>query len=345
MLKQLEGARLGLFIFIGTVLIVISIFLLGSKENLFSRTIEIKTFFNQVEGLKNGAPVRLSGYDVGSVSQISLSEDTTGYVEVRMNINVALKHFIRIDSRATVETEGLVGKKIITITPGSPDMPEVVNGSIIQSKEPVNIGKIIEETESVMSYMKDLTKEFSEIFAKVNKGEGTVGKLVNDEQLYRAAVSITRTADRSLDSITLRLNQVSDFLISSGSNVDRVIKNVNFAVEDIQNIIKDVENGKGLLGMLVADQKLSDSVRTLVNNLTQTSSEANLAALRLAENMEALKHNWLFKTYFEQRGYWDKVEYQKEIDAQLDELKNQNKILDEKIIELMQLEKKFQKSN
>lgn len=345
MLKQLEGARLGLFIFIGTVLIVISIFLLGSKENLFSSTIEIKTFFNQVEGLKNGAPVRLSGYDVGSVSQISLSEDTTGYVEVRMNINVALKHFIRIDSRATVETEGLVGKKIITITPGSPDMPEVSNGSIIQSKEPVNIGKIIEETESVMSYMKDLTKEFSEIFAKVNKGDGTIGKLVNDEQLYSAAVSITRTADRSLDSITLRLNQVSDFLISSGTNVDRIIQNVNLAVEDIQSIIKDVENGKGLLGMLVADQKLSDSVKTLVNNLTQTSAEANLAASRLAENMEALKHNWLFKTYFEQRGYWDRAEYQKEIDAQLDELRNQNKILDEKIIELMQLEKKYQKSN
>ncbi|MBX3006885.1 MAG: MCE family protein [Melioribacteraceae bacterium] len=345
MLKQLEGARLGLFIFIGTVLIVISIFLLGSKENLFSRTIEIKTFFNQVEGLKNGAPVRLSGYDIGSVSQISLSEDTTGYVEVKMNINVALKHFIRIDSRATVETEGLVGKKIITITPGSPDMPEVTNGSIIKSKEPVNIGKIIEETESVMSYMKDLTKEFSEIFAKVNKGDGTIGKLVNDEQLYRAAVSITRTADRSLDSITLRLNQVSDFLVSSGTNVDRIIQNVNFAVEDIQSIIKDVENGKGLLGMLVADQKLSDSVKTLVNNLTQTSAEANIAASRLAENMEALKHNWLFKTYFEQRGYWDKAEYQKEIDLQLDELRNQNKILDEKIIELMQLEKKYQKSN
>jgi phospholipid/cholesterol/gamma-HCH transport system substrate-binding protein len=345
MLKQLEGARLGLFIFIGTVLIVISIFLLGSKENLFSRTIEIKTFFNQVEGLKNGAPVRLSGYDIGSVSQISLSEDTTGYVEVKMNINVALKHFIRIDSRATVETEGLVGKKIITITPGSPDMPEVTNGSIIKSKEPVNIGKIIEETESVMSYMKDLTKEFSEIFAKVNKGDGTIGKLVNDEQLYRAAVSITRTADRSLDSITLRLNQVSDFLVSSGTNVDRIIQNVNLAVEDIQSIIKDVENGKGLLGMLVADQKLSDSVKTLVNNLTQTSAEANIAASRLAENMEALKHNWLFKTYFEQRGYWDKAEYQKEIDLQLDELRNQNKILDEKIIELMQLEKKYQKSN
>ena len=117
MFKQLEGARLGIFIFLGTVMLVLSIFLLGNKEKLFSSTIEIKAYFNQIEGLKPGAPVRLSGYDVGSVQSISLESGSNGRVEVVLNIDIALKKFIRIDSQAAVETEGLVGKRLLQSHP------------------------------------------------------------------------------------------------------------------------------------------------------------------------------------------------------------------------------------
>jgi len=78
MFKQLEGARLGLFVFLGTVLIVLSIFLIGNRESLFVTSITINSRFESVEGLKTGAPVRLSGYTIGSVNSISLADDTTG---------------------------------------------------------------------------------------------------------------------------------------------------------------------------------------------------------------------------------------------------------------------------
>jgi len=341
MLKQLEGARLGIFIFFGTILLILAIFLIGNKEKLFTTTIEIKAYFNQIEGLKSGAPVRLSGYDIGSVSSISLISDTSAKVEVKMRIDNELKHFIRLDSRASVETEGLVGKKIVSITPGSPAAAEIEDDGIIQTKSPVNIAKIIEETEAVMGYMKDLTKNFSEIFAKVNQGEGSIGRLINDDKLYNSAVSITQTADKSLSAITARLNEISDIIISTSGTIKSILTDVDKTIVDVQRIISKVDNGEGALGKLIGDKNMGDSIKTIITNLSRTSGEAHIAVARLAENMEALKHNWLFKGYFEQRSYWDTPAYEKDIDVKLSELKKQNELLEAKMKELKALESKL----
>jgi len=342
MLKNLEGARLGIFIFLGTVLLVISIFLLGSKEKLFTGTVEIKTYFNQIEGLKAGAPVRLSGYDIGSVSGIALVDEKSGNVEVKMRIDNDLKHFIRLDSEAAIETEGLVGKKIVTITPGSANVEEINDGGILKSKNPLNISVIMEQTESTISYLKDLTKDLSEIIAKVNQGEGTIGKIVNDDRLYESAVTITKNADKSLSAVTQNLNSVSDIIIDMTNSIKSIITNVDDAITDVRGVVNKVNNGEGALGALIADKKLADSVKVVIANLTKTSDDARMATSSLAENMEALKHNWLFKGYFERRGYWNKAEYESEIDTKLEELKNQNKILDEKIKEMLELQQKLE---
>jgi phospholipid/cholesterol/gamma-HCH transport system substrate-binding protein len=343
MLKQLEGARLGIFIFFGTVLLVLSIFLLGSKEKLFTRTSEVKAYFSQIEGLKSGAPVRLSGYDIGSVSSISFAADSTAKVEVKMKIDNALKHFIHLDSEAAIETEGLVGKKIVTITAGSADAPEIGDGGVIRSKNPVNISAIMEETESIMGNIKNLTKEFSEIFSKVNKGEGSIGRLVNDDQLYKSAVNVTQSADRSMSIITKRLDEIADIIVKISASMKSIVGNIDSATIDVRNLVHKVNKGEGVLGSLIGDKKIADSVRTMLKNLVKTSDDARIATSSLAENMEALKHNWLFKNYFEERGYWSQSEYEKAIDLQLGELKKQQEIVDRKMKELKELELRLQK--
>ena len=343
MLKQLEGARLGIFIFLGTVLMVLAIFLLGSKEKLFTSTIEIKAYFDQIEGLKSGAPVRLSGYDIGSVSSVSFANDASAKVEVKMRIVNELKHLIKFDSEASIDTEGLVGKKIVAITPGSSDAAEVANGGVIKSKTPMNIAKIIEETESVMGYMKDLTKDFSEIFAKVNQGKGSIGKLVNDEQLYKSAVNVTQSADKSMNTITKRLDEISDIIVNTSGSLKSIVGNVDVTINDLRNILSNVKNGEGVLGKLISDKKMADSISSVIHNLVKTSDQTRIATSSLAENMEALKHNWLFKSYFEERGYWSQSEYEKAIDLQLGELKKQQEIVDQKMKELKELETRLQK--
>ncbi len=337
MFKQLEGARLGIFVFLGTVLLVLSIFLLGNKEKLFSSTIEIKAFFNQIEGLKPGAPVRLSGYDVGSVSSISLSSDTTGRVEVRMRIDNELKQFIRIDSRASIETEGLVGKKIVTINPGTSDAAVISDGGVLQSKNPVNVSAIIEETQAIMKNVKNLSGSFADVFDRINKGEGSIGKLVNDDALYNSTVSITQTADKSLTSITKRMEQISDIIVDATDGVKKIITNVDATLADVKHLVQETEKGEGVLGKLIADKSMGDSLKTMISNLTKTTEAARIASVSFADNMEALKHNWLFKSYFEQRGYWSTTEYEKMINDQIEEMKKQQEILKKMMDEMREL--------
>jgi len=341
MLKHLEGAKLGIFIFLGTALLVLAIFLIGSKDALFSDNIYIKSYFDNVEGLRTGASVRLNGLNVGSVSEVRLLERNQYRVEVTMRINRDIRQFIRLDSEASIETEGIIGSKIITITPGSQENAAIDDGGVIMSQSAINMNQIIAETQDIMVYMKDLTKEFSEVLAKVNKGEGTIGKLINDDKLYLETVNIVETADTALYSIVDRLDRVSGFIIGIGTNVEEIVANVDSAAIDLRNLIGSIEKGEGALGALIADESVYDSIKTVINNLTKTTYAAKAGTEAFAENMEALKRNWLFKKYFEERGYWSKAEYEKELDIQLESIEQSKKELDVKIQRLEELEKKL----
>jgi phospholipid/cholesterol/gamma-HCH transport system substrate-binding protein len=342
MLKHLEGARLGIFIFLGTVLLILAIFTIGNRDSLFVSSITVKTYFTKVQGLRTGAPVRLSGYDIGSVSNMTLASDTSGRVEVTMRIDEEVRQFIRLDSEASIETEGLVGKQVISISPGSTDLEIVSDGGVIKAKDPVSVEAIIKEVQDIMAYVKDITKEFSGIAAKINNGEGTIGKLINDQQLYYAAVDITKSADRNLTTITERLEDVSNFIISLGGGVEDIMNNVDSAIVDVKYMISDIKNGKGTLGLLMKDESVYDSVKTTINNLVATTEATMVGARRFAENMEALKHNWLFKSYFEERGYWETADYEKSLDEKILELRKQNEELQKRINQLKELEEKVE---
>lgn len=339
MLKDLSGAKLGIFIFFGSVLLVIGIFMLGNKDQLFVSTFNIKAYFKNTEGLRNGASVRFGGIDVGAVRDIKIMPDTSGLVEVSMRIKSEIRRFIKKDSRASIETEGLVGNKVVLITMGSDKSDIISDGGTILSKEPLSFADVIEETQGILSYTKEMTKNLSEIIARVNSGEGTIGKILNDEELYNAATNITKTADRSLTSLTEDLKNIITLFDELGRGVETVVKNTNNVVAGIDTLLKGVSEGKGVLGTLMTDQGTEGkSINRILENLVQVSEDTKVSASRLAENMEALKHNWLFKTYYENRGYWDKAEFEKQIDSKLTELNEKIQILDKKIIELKSLE-------
>lgn len=339
MLKNLSGARLGVFVFLGALLIIIAVFLVGNKDSLFVSTYTVKTYFTTVEGLRNGASVRLSGLDIGSVSNIEIAPDTTGRVIVTMRIKSDMKNFVRQDSRASIETEGLVGNKIVVISVGSVSFNEVGDGGFIKSKSPVSIAQLIEEGQSMLSYVKNITKDFSAIVGKINSGEGTLGKIVNDDELYNASTSMIRTADKSLNSMTGRLNDITDVVIDVSRDFKKIVADIDSVIWKTNAIIQNVKDGRGIIGSLLAENSpYNDSLQVMLKNVMTTSEEIKLGASKFSENMEALKHNWLFKSYFEQRGYWDQSEYERTINLKILELKERTRLLDEKIIELNRLE-------
>jgi len=341
MIKDLSGAKLGIFIFIGSALLVIGIFLLGNKEALFRPTFTVKAYFSNIEGLRNGAPVRLGGIDVGSVKNIEIVKDTTGRVEVSMRLVNEIQRFIRKDTRASIETEGLVGNKVVILEIGSSTADLIEEGGTIQSKDPVGFGAVIQETQGIMGYTKEMTKNMAEIVEKINKGQGTIGKILTDENLYDQATQLKKRADQSLGAVITELEKVSEIFKGLGNGVNEVIANVNRVVIEVDTIISDVSKGRGMLGQVLLEGGKYDSLFTFtMSEVQKTSIDARVAASRLSENMEALKHNWLFKSYFEERGYWDKSEYEDQINSNLRELDEKIKIIDQKIETLNRLEEK-----
>lgn len=343
MAKKYSTVKIGIFIFLALVILVVGIFMLGDKDALFSSTFEVRAFFHDIQGLKSGATVRLSGIDVGTVSDIAIVDDTTGRVEVTMDIKEDIARFIRTDTRASIETEGLVGNKVVVLQIGSSSADRVRDGGIIQSKEPIGFAEVIEETQGIMQYTKEMTKDLSEIVARVNRGEGSIGKLLVDEELYRDAASLTKRADSSLKNITVEINEMTELFDKLGKGVETVVGNINEVVSDLDTIIAGVKDGKGMLGSMLVEGSYFDSAFVnALRNIEMTTYDARIAASRLAENMEALKHNWLFKSYFEERGYWDKAVYEDEIDSRIKALDEKIRILDERIETLRALSEKTQ---
>ncbi len=341
MAAKMPSVRLGIFIFLATVLIALAIFMVGQKSSLFTSTYSVNAYFKDIQGLKTGATVRLSGTDVGSVSDISIVSDTTGRVRVEMKLNTDISRFIRTNTVATIENEGLVGNKVVVLIIGSSKAELVKDGGTIKTKEPVGFSQIIEQTEGIMQYTKEMTKNLSDIIGKVNSGQGTIGKVINDDQLYYQAVELTKRADESLKNISKELDEVTKLFDNLGSGVQNVVSNVNNTVSDLDTIIIGVKQGKGVLGqLLVKGSSLDTTIFSTFAALQKTAEDARLASSRLAENMEALKHNWLFKGYFEERGYWDKAEYEDQINSGLKDLKEKIKLIDQKIETLKALEKK-----
>ncbi len=163
MFKNLGNAKLGLFIFLGSTLLVVLIFLLGNKDQLFTSTITVKTYFQNTGGLRNGASVRFGGIDVGAVKDVKIVNDGSGKIEVSMRIKDEIKSFLKKDSRASIETEGLVGNKVVVISMGSDNSEGISDGGVILSMEPLSFADIIEETQGIMAYTKEMTKDLAEI--------------------------------------------------------------------------------------------------------------------------------------------------------------------------------------
>lgn len=339
MANKTSTIKIGIFIFIGIAILIIAVFLLGDKNAMFKSTFDVKAYFRDIQGLRSGAIVRLSGIDVGSVKKIQIMSDTTGRVEVTMSLVKDIKRFVRTDTKASIETEGLVGNKVVVLRIGTSSAEEVVDGGVIKAQEPLGFSAILAETQGIMEYTKDMTQNLAEIIARVNRGEGSIGKLLKDEQLYNDAKALTKNAAQSLQSITSEVSGLTTLFNELGDGVKEVVGNIDSAVSRVDYILAGIQQGKGVVGqMLISGTKFDTTFSNTLSNIEKTSVDARLSASRLAENMEALKHNWLFKSYFENRGYWDKAAYEDEINSKIKELNDKIKLLDDRIGTIKKLE-------
>jgi phospholipid/cholesterol/gamma-HCH transport system substrate-binding protein len=190
--------RIGAFIVGSLAILAIGIFLVGNKKFLFSSTYRLKAPFISVEGLTAGAEVRIGGLHKGTVKRIDLPLQPNQKVTVSMDLESPTRDVIKRDSIASIQTEGLLGDKFVSITFGSRDAGDVNDGDTISTEPPYDISDLIKKTNDILDSSKTVmtnlgvvsenakvvAENAKSITAKINQGKGTIGALINDKQMY-----------------------------------------------------------------------------------------------------------------------------------------------------------------
>jgi phospholipid/cholesterol/gamma-HCH transport system substrate-binding protein len=210
-----RAARLGAFIIATLAILAVGIFIIGSKQYLFNSTYQLKAQFDNVVGLDDGADVRLGGVHRGTVHNIVLPHKPGEKVTVVMDLAKATHEIIKQDSVATIETEGLLGNQYMAISFGSPGTADVRDGDMIASQPPLEMTDLLKKTSGILDSSQQAvqnatraTANLDSISAKIDRGQGTAGALVNNKQLYD---NLEQTSGAMRDTMVQAKAGVTDF--------------------------------------------------------------------------------------------------------------------------------------
>jgi phospholipid/cholesterol/gamma-HCH transport system substrate-binding protein len=210
-----RAARLGAFIVATVAILAVGIFIIGSKQYLFSSTYRLQAQFDNVEGLDEGGDVRVGGVHVGTVRKIVLPHKPGEKVTVVMDLQKATHEIIKKDSVASIETEGLLGNQYMAISSGSPRAADVREDDTIASQPPLEMSDLLLKASGLLDGSQQAIQNatraaanLDSITAKINRGEGTVGALVNNKDLYN---NLEDTSSSMRDTMTQAKAGVTDF--------------------------------------------------------------------------------------------------------------------------------------
>jgi phospholipid/cholesterol/gamma-HCH transport system substrate-binding protein len=333
----------GLFIVLGFILFTVAIFVIGSKENLFTPTFKLNSEFETVIGLKQGASVRMNGISVGKVDNIEIKSKTIVLVE--MTLEKGVQKFIKKDSKATISSEGLVGNKIVELIPGSSEAPSIMDNEMLASVKPVEVQDIISGLKETSDNATLITKDLSEITGRINNGEGTLGQLINNDQLYKSVDSSMQNfvgISGNVNQILLKIAGAVDNMTGDFTQLTSTIRKIT---ADISEITRKMNSSESIVGTLLTDTLFANNLKSLMLNANLTTKNLENGSFSFAQNMEALKHNFLFKGYFEDIGYWDQADWEKNMDKKGLELRIKEQELIKKEKELNDIEQRQKLQN
>jgi phospholipid/cholesterol/gamma-HCH transport system substrate-binding protein len=300
----------GAFVVIGALLFTVALFLIGERRMLFTDHIIVYAEFARLGQLEPGATVRVAGMNAGEVTDIQIPDSPARKFRVKMQIREDLHPLVRVDSTASAQTEGLVGGVYVNIATGTEESPQLPEGGTIASREPFS--------------MADLLQQASETISQVNE---TVEMLSGD-------------IEKTIERIGMTADDAHQLLTDITPQIQAIAENGSRMSADTQEIVAGLRAGEGTIGKLLKDDGLYDraqeivgDAKTVMANVREVSDEARraiadfrsedgpahglFAEMRLtlsqareatadlADNMEAMKHNFLLRGFFNKRGYFD----------------------------------------
>lgn len=323
MAKQtFNNIKLGLFILAGLLLLIIGLYLIGRDSNLFGRNYNLHVQFAHVQGLTPGNNVRYAGIQVGTVKRIKILNDTL--IDVTMVIENRMQQFIRVNDFVSISTDGLMGNKMLQITPAKDGSAFAKDGDLLRSKTILNIDEMLLVLNKSNENIAVISDQLKAAVIRLNNSEALWNLLNNKllpEQLLASAANIrSATAKANLlandlhtiiadvkegkgsmgqllrdTAIAYHLTTAIDKIKTVGDEADSLANELNALTLSVQN---DVNNGKGTIHALLKDSTLVQKLSNSLQNIEKGTEGFN-------QNMEALKSNFLF------RGYFKKLEKQK----------------------------------
>jgi phospholipid/cholesterol/gamma-HCH transport system substrate-binding protein len=306
--KRAIGA--GAFVVIGALLFTVALFMIGERRSMFTKRFPVYVEFSRLGQLQSGAIVRVAGADAGAVTEIRVPRRPSDPFRVRLEIREEFWPLIRTDSVAVAQSEGLVGAMFVDIAPGTEGAAQVPVEGTIPGKEPYSVN--------------DLLQQMSETVTTVNT---TVQTLSGEVQ--KTISEITQTAAEAhglLRDVSPDLQAIAHNGARISSDAEQVMSNLNDGHGTLGQLLKDDTLYKQMRDLTTQAQSVMEDVRAvtveakgaiadfrspdgptqgLIGDARTMVSEARDATASLADNMEALKHNFLLRGFFNKRGYYN----------------------------------------
>lgn len=325
-----QNIQLGMFVLTALALFIVGVYYIGNKQNMFGATFRVSSVFNNVNGLQKGNNVRYAGINVGSVEKIVILNDSI--LRVDMILEEKVQPFIKKDAIANIGSDGLVGNMIVNISPGKGKMPPVEDNEIIESYTRIEAKDMLNTLGNTSENVALLSLNLLEIAENINRGKGTVATLLNDSLLalnLQGSMRNLRHSTQNINSMSRQLEEtvaevkegegMLGYLLKDTSfmsqlenfssrldtlligQTEPIIKDLQQSGEDIavtsaalKTLVEEINLNEGLVGTLLKDTTLSNDLKQSMQNLNQGTERFN-------ENMEALKHNFLFRKYFKKQ--------------------------------------------
>lgn len=251
--------RVGLFVLVGLFVIAVGIFYVTGAGFLGPKY-RIITYFPEVAGVTNGAPVRLDGVDIGNVEAIKMTSYTPGHapdksrnIQVVMRLDRRFQSDILTDSTATLVTEGLLGNRYVNITRG-------FTGVAVKDGQEVK-GSAEQSLSDVMTSVQELTTDVHGLVNMMQEGKGTLGKLMTNDEAYNNLNSLLKRSDQVVAGIQKGQGTIGKLMTS-----DEMYGKVNSTLDNVNGVVADVRAQKGTLGKLLYDPSLYDEAKKALEN-------------------------------------------------------------------------------
>src|SRR5438552_403499 len=178
--------RVGIVVIVSFLLLALAIFFIGGQAGFFGPKYTIVAYFQNANNLRNGAEVHLEGVTIGNVNAVRISKlaDPQKAVEAELRLDQTYQNIIRTDSRVTIRTIGLLGDSAVDITRGTEAGQVLEDGGAIEGSEEGDIRKIVQGTNDFVANLQVLSDDVKKMAERVERGEGTLGKLLSDTSIY-----------------------------------------------------------------------------------------------------------------------------------------------------------------